>query len=199
MKEKVTINDQIANTLFIPLYMRFKESRRPNGIMNDHLACELINRIDYDFSQFDKAPLSELGCVVRGCYFDRKVQEFILREPSPIVVNIGCGLDTRFQRITERRNATFYELDLPEVIDLREEFLPIEPADINLRGSMLDTDWMDRLKSKHPQSRFIFIIEGVVMYFTNEQVKSVLSHLAKRFPAERFTSMFAGLCSRRKE
>ena len=76
MKEKVTINDQIANTLFIPLYMRFKESRRPNGIMNDHLACELINRIDYDFSQFDKAPLSELGCVVRGCYFDRKVQEF---------------------------------------------------------------------------------------------------------------------------
>ena len=115
MKEKVTINDQIANTLFIPLYMRFKESRRPNGIMNDHLACELINRIDYDFSQFDKAPLSELGCVVRGCYFDRKVQEFILREPSPIVVNIGCGLDTRFQRITERRNATFYELDLPEV------------------------------------------------------------------------------------
>ena len=41
MKEKVTINDQIANTLFIPLYMRFKESRRPNGIMNDHLACEL--------------------------------------------------------------------------------------------------------------------------------------------------------------
>ena len=182
MKEKVTINDQIANTLFIPLYMRFKESRRPNVIMIDHLACELINRIDYDFSQFDKAPLSELGCVVRGCYFDRKVQEFILREPSPIVVNIGCGLDTRFQRITERRNATFYELDLPEVIDLREEFLPIEPADINLRGSMLDTDWMDRLKSKHPQSRFIFIIEGVVMYFTNEQVKSVLSHLAKRFP-----------------
>ena len=158
MKEKVTINLQIANTLFIPLYMRVKESRRPNGIMNDHLACELINRIDYDFSQFDKAPLSELGCVVRGCYFDRKVQEFILREPSPIVVNIGCGLDTRFQRITERRNATFYELDLPEVIDLREEFLPIEPADINLRGSMLDTDWMDRLKSKHPQSRFIFII-----------------------------------------
>lgn len=54
MKEKVTINDQIANTLFIPLYMRFKESRRPNGIMNDHLACELINRIDYDFHNSTK-------------------------------------------------------------------------------------------------------------------------------------------------
>ena len=63
MKEKVTINDQIANTLFIPLYMRFKESRRPNGIMNDHLACELINRIDYDFSQFDKAPLAAVTSI----------------------------------------------------------------------------------------------------------------------------------------
>lgn len=181
MKEKVNITDKIADTLFIPLYMRAKESHHPNGIMKDRLACELVDRIDYDFTRFDKAPLSELGCVVRGRYFDEKVQAFILREKAPVVVNVGCGLDTRFQRIKERRNAIFYELDLPEVIDVREEFLPIEKNDINLRGSMLDTGWMDQLKLNHPDSRFIFIIEGVVMYFTEAQVKSVLTNLAIRF------------------
>lgn len=181
MKEKVNITDKIADTLFIPLYMRAKESRRSNGIMKDDLACKLVDCIDYDFTRFDKAPLSELGCVIRGRYFDEIVQKFILREKTPVVVNVGCGLDTRFQRIKERRNAIFYELDLPEVIDLREKLLPIEENDINLCDSMLNTGWMDQLKLNHPYSQFIFIIEGVVMYFTEEQIKSVLTNLAIRF------------------
>ena len=80
--------------------------------------------------------LSEVGCVVRGWYFDRAVRRFIERYPHPVVVNVGCGLDTRFQRIADPK-AIFYDMDLPEVIALRRELIPEQPANHYLADSLL--------------------------------------------------------------
>lgn len=182
MKEKLNLN-AVEETLLITLYMRAKESRRKDAIIRDELACELVDKIDYDFAKFDKASMSALGCVIRGRHFDRKVQDFICRMPEPVVVNIGCGLDTRYQRIKEKKNAVFYELDLPEVMSLRKRLLPPpDKNDIPLAASLLESGWMDELREKHPDARFIFIIEGVVMYFYEEQVRTLLQRLASRFP-----------------
>ena len=98
------------------------------------------------------------------------------------MVSIGCGLDSRFQRISNHNQATFYELDLPEVINLREKLFPASAKDLTIKGSMLKTDWMDMLRQKHPHGRFLFLAEGVMMYFNEEQVKSVIQNLAQRFP-----------------
>ena len=97
----------VAETLLIPLYMRAKESRRDNPILYDKAAERLADSMEYDYSQFDGAKLSEVGCVVRGWYFDHAVRRFIEAHPHPVVVNVGCGLDTRFQRIGDRK-AVFY-------------------------------------------------------------------------------------------
>ena len=97
----------VAETLFIPLYMRAKESRRDNPILCDKAAERLADSMEYDYSQFDGAKLSEVGCVVRGWYFDRAVRRFIEAHSRPVVVNVGCGLDTRFQRTgTGKRSFT---------------------------------------------------------------------------------------------
>ena len=67
MEEKFKLRDVVQETLLIPLYYRALETRRPKGnILKDDLAERLIDRIDYDFSKLDAAPLSKLGCVVRG-------------------------------------------------------------------------------------------------------------------------------------
>ena len=113
----------VAETLLIPLYMRAKESRRDNPILYDKAAERLADSLEYDYSQFDGAKLSEVGCVVRGWYFDRAVRRFIETHSRPVVINVGCGLDTRFQRIGDRK-AVYYDLDLPEVIALRRELIP---------------------------------------------------------------------------
>lgn len=143
----------VAETLLIPLYMRAKESRRDNPVLYDKAAERLADSLEYDYSQFDGAKLSEVGCVVRGWYFDRAVRRFIEAHSRPVVVNVGCGLDTRFQRIGDGK-AVFYDLDLPEVITLRR---------------------------KHPDGEFIFIVEGVLMYFYEKQVRTFLHHVASRF------------------
>ncbi len=180
-KEIVKLN-VVEETLFIPLYMRAKESARKNGIIFDETACKLIKQIDYDFTKFDSAPKSELGCVIRCRHFDQKVQRFINKYNNSVVVNIGCGLDARYQRIKEKADAVFYDLDLPSVIALREKLMPPQaPANITISASFLDTKWMDELKSKHPNSPFIFIIEGVVMYFYKEQVVASIKQIADRF------------------
>lgn len=136
--------------------------------------------MEYDYSQFDGAKLSEVGCVVRGWYFDCAVRRFIKAHSHPVVVNVGCGLDTRFQRIGSQK-AVFYDLDLPEVIALRRELIPEQPDNVYIEASLLETDWMDDLRRKHPEAEFIFIVEGVLMYFYEKQVKSFLHHVANRF------------------
>ena len=99
MKQKYEFKSIVAETLLIPLYMRAKESRRDNPILYDKTAEWLADSLEYDYSQFDGAKLSEVGCVVRGWYFDCAVRRFIKAHSHPVVVNVGCGLDIRFQSI----------------------------------------------------------------------------------------------------
>ena len=180
MKQKHEFKNIVAETLLIPLYMRAKESRRANPILNDKAAEQLADSLEYDYTQFDRAKLSEVGCVVRGWYFDRAVQRFINTHSNPIVVNVGCGLDTRFQRISDGKTI-FYDMDLPEVITLRRKLLPEQPENPYIAASLLETDWMDHLRRIHPDSTFIFIVEGVLMYFYEDQVRTFLHHIASRF------------------
>ena len=124
----------------------------------------------------------EVGCVVRGRYFDDAVRRFIDNHSRPIVVNVGCGLDTRCQRIHRENDPTkYYELDLPEVISLRRELIPEPEYDTYISSSLLETKWLECLKTQHPDCDFIFIIEGVLMYFYEEQVKAVLHNIASHF------------------
>lgn len=180
-KIKPQIKDGVADTLFIPLLMRSMETRLPNGIIHDEKAAELVDRLDYDFAKYRKATFSAIGTAIRVRHFDRKIAAFIAKNEKAVVVNIGCGLDTRFYRVARRAETVFYELDLAEVIDLRERLLPAPKNDRYLRASMLETDWMDQLLREQPDSRFAFVGEGVFMYFPEEQVKNVISNLAARF------------------
>lgn len=182
MKNENYITDEIGETLLITLYMKCKETHKPNPIITDETACELVEKIDYDFTKFNKAINSSVGVAIRSNYFDEVTQQFIQNQQNPIVVMIGCGLDSRYERIGKiRKNATFYQLDISEVMRIREKLIPAHENEHYIHGSMLETDWMDMLKEKHSNGNFLFIIEGVLMYFDENQVKNVFQNLAQRF------------------
>ena len=140
MKQKHKFESIVAETLLIPLYYRAKESRRKNPILNDKVAEGLVDSLEYDYSRFDGAKLSEVGCVVRGWFFDRAVCRFIGKHADAVVVNVGCGLDTRFQRIGDGK-AVFYDMDLPEVIALRRELIPEQPGNPYIAACWKPTGW----------------------------------------------------------
>lgn len=178
-----TIKDSVAETLYIPLYMKRNETNRKNAFFSDPKSCELVESINYDFSKYDRAPRSSVGCAIRAGHLDKETADFIQKNDNPVIVHVGCGLDTRYHRIGKElaKKAVFYELDIPEAIELRQKVLPPSENDIYLKGSMFETDWMDEIAKKHPDGSFLFVVEGVFMYFEKDEVKKVFTDFADRF------------------
>jgi O-methyltransferase involved in polyketide biosynthesis len=181
-KINIDIKDSIVDTLFITLYAKAVETKQKNPLINDSKACELIEQINYDFSKYKKKKASSVGVAIRASHFDNMVKQFIEKHSKSIVISIGCGLDTRLQRIGKiAEKAVFYQLDIAEAISLREKLIPPESNEYFLSGSMFETKWMDNLISKHKDGNFIFVIEGVIMYFTELENKILFTELANRF------------------
>ena len=181
-KIKLGIKDSIAETLFITLYAKAVETKQKDPLITDITACELVEKIDYDFSKYKNKKKSSVGVAIRSSHFDSVVKQFIQNHTNPIVVLVGCGLDARIQRIgTVADKTIFYELDIEESINLRKQLMTPKHNEYLISGSMLETKWMDDLIARHPNGNFIFIIEGVLMYFNEADNKFVFTEMAKRF------------------
>lgn len=170
----------VSETLLLPLYWRAAETRRPNALVRDPQAVELVERLDYDFSKFQKMPNEQVTALVRVRVIDRCASEFMFWHPGAVIVHIGCGLDTRFNRI-DNGTVEWFDLDLPEVIALRRQFLP-EHARIHLiAASVFDFEWMDVVAAQGYRA-YLFLAEGVLPYFEQGQIKQLVLELKKRFP-----------------
>lgn len=182
-KKMLTTDCDICETLLIPLYARAREQHQQSPLLIDVNAAELIKHIDYNFQKFELSPVSMAGVVLRASYFDVIVGQFIKRHPNPIVVHLGYGLDTRVQRLGSlAKKALFYHIDLDEVMMLRETLLPAEANETYILSCMFESQWMDEIKQQHPNASFIFILEGVLMYFERLRNQRLFKNLASRFP-----------------
>ncbi len=176
----------VPETSLITLYLRAMESLRPDALIQDEKAVELVTRMGYDFQRVREIPLSEankLVIILRNRQFDRYARDFLARHPEAVVVHIGCGLDARFERVAERNSQVeWYDLDLPDVIELRRKLIGDERERYHLLGcSVLEDAWLDAVNAFR-QRPFLFLAEGVFMYFEGAQVKSLLLRLRDHFP-----------------
>ncbi len=172
--------DKVAETLLTALYQRANEARRPDALLKDELALQLVEQIDYDFSRFTLNKSDQVNTILRVRQFDRYALDFLQRHPNSVVINIGCGLDTRFERV-DNGQVQWYNLDLPEVIDFRQKLLPETTRCLALGCSIFDPGWVERV-SRYPDKTYLFIAEGVFPYFTEQQVKELFLLFRDRFP-----------------
>jgi len=170
----------VPETLLIPLYLRAVETQRVDSIIRDEKAVEIIQSIDYDFAKFDRAWASQVGVAVRTEILDEATAAFMRQYPDASVVNLGAGLCTRFNRVDNGR-ITWYELDLPEAIELRKRFFTETDRYQFIEGTITDFRWMEQIWIKENQP-VLFIGEGLFMYFEEREVKSVFIEMAARFP-----------------
>jgi len=108
----------VKETMLITLYLRAMESQRPDAIMKDEKAVTLVTQMSYDFDQVRKIRMNEGNKVARIMLtreMDRYARDFLSRHPEAVVVHIGCGLDSRFERV-DNGQVEWYDLDLPDVI-----------------------------------------------------------------------------------
>ncbi len=174
----------VSETLFIPLYIRAMESQRPDALIKDERAEALVRRLDQETLRKTTALTEDSTRVVmilKSREFDRFAKDFLGRHSEAIVVHMGCGLDTRFERL-DNGQAVWYDLDLPEVIEIRRKLIEGENERHQyLACSVFENIWMETVR-EHQQRPFLFLAEGVFMYFTEAQVKSLVQTLCERFP-----------------
>ncbi len=162
------------------LNVRARESQRPDGMLKDDKAVAMVSQIDCDFSRLRLHAHDEVGVIMRTRKFDERVRNFLARHPDGVVVHIGCGLDTRFERVDDGR-VEWFDLDLPEVVELRRKLIHEQGERYHLlSGSVLDFKWLDEVRLLLPRP-FLFMAEGVFPYFEETQVKDLFLTIQKNF------------------
>ncbi len=172
MNNTVTIRKgTIQETLLAPLWGRAFEMQRENPRLIDEKAAEVIQCIDYDFSEIEKnQSKSPHGWVARSLHTNRGVQQFMAAHPNATVVNIGRGLDTTFTRI-DNGQIMFYELDLPDVIELRENVYEDGERHVSIASSFLQAEWFNKIQVR---DGLLFLAGGCAVVFSRRANQKVL-------------------------
>lgn len=182
MKHKIEKNS-VQETLVIPLYARKICSELYPNIYKDETAINLINNLDYDFSEQEKKSQSlferfgALEVATRQNDLEWEVRDYLKTNPNAAVVNLGCGLDSTGRRC-DNGSCKIYNLDFPDVIAVRNELLPAMEREQNIPCNLNDTSWFRQIDSS---SGVVFFASGVFYYFLSEEVKALVRNMAKAF------------------
>ncbi len=180
----------LESTMIGPLWARATFGQRYPEILSDTHAVTLIEKIKAlhpeavtEFAALEKFIDEFYGLVflVRARTFDDAIKGFIRQFPRATIINIGCGLDTTFSRIDNKR-IIWFNLDLPAAIEYRKELLPSTPRSYNIAKSVFDFSWFDEISFNQKKGLFC-IAGGLFLYFPEKEVATLFHAMATQFPS----------------
>lgn len=174
----------VQETLIIPLFARKVCSEQYPTLFSDPEAERICALLDYDFASRERKMRSAVGrfgaLEVAQRQYDLawEVRDYLKTHPKAAVVNLGCGLDDTFRKV-DNGTCCGYNIDLPDVIAVRNELLPAGAREENVGCDLNDFSWMDRIDGAKGA---VFFAAGVFYYFKTEDVRRIFAELARRFP-----------------
>lgn len=78
---------QIPETMLITLWAKAEEIKRPNPLLKDEKAVEILEQVDYDFTKFKKSVMSQVGVCIRASLIDKEANEFIKKNPDAVAAD----------------------------------------------------------------------------------------------------------------
>jgi O-methyltransferase involved in polyketide biosynthesis len=174
--EKVDLRGAPA-TMLVTLYAKALDFRSPHPILNDERAAQIVGLIDYDFERVTGFGDSVM-MAIRARQYDEWLQEFLAGHRDAVVLNLGCGLDTRVSRIDPPASVQWFDVDFPAVIDLRKRFYTDSGTYTMLAASLSEERWLDQVARDRPAA---IVAEGVFEYMDVEDVKALLNRLTTHF------------------
>ena len=184
MKKYHIEKNTVQETLIIPLYGRKICSDHFPHLFSDPEAERICAMLDYDFAEKGKKMESVAGLfgaleVAQRQYdIGCEVKDYLKSHPNAAVVNLGCGLDDTFHKC-DNGTCRGFNIDMPDVIAIRNDILPARDREINLACDLNDDAWMDAIDASNGA---VFYATGVFYYFKTEEVKMLFQKMAKRFP-----------------
>jgi O-methyltransferase involved in polyketide biosynthesis len=175
--EKVHITKD-KETYLPTVYGKVLDNRSKNPILGDKFADEAISKIDFDFNKIHVKG-GEISLPIRAKHFDVWTREFLAANPNSTVLHLGCGLDSRVFRIDPSATVRWYDVDMPDVIEIRRKIYP-ERQDYQMIGSSAtDPDWLDQIPGDRP---VLVVAEGFLYYISENEMIALLTRIAEKFP-----------------
>ncbi len=178
MKEKVNVTG-VPETMIQTLYARAKESMKSNAKIKDDMAAEIVSQLDYDFSNADKDGAMSSGVIARTIVLDEMVGQYLTKHPKTVVVNIACGMDTRCYRM-KGKYLRWYNVDLPETMEVRERFLTEDGPIYQIAKSAMDASYIDDIT--YEGEDVLVVIEGLSMYLKEADIRQIFAIIDQAFP-----------------
>ena len=166
---------EVNKTLYIPLYGKALVSRK-GIILRDRKAEKIWEKVNFPLGGKSKSKWLAYYMGMRAYVFDEWMRERCTAEKDALVLHIGCGLDSRAERVGTEN--AWYDIDFPDVIAERRKYFKesenytMIPADVRGEG------WLSSIPKN---KKAIVVMEGVSMYFAPEELKKLLSRLCGHF------------------
>jgi len=183
---KNILND-VSETALITLRSRVVASQMEHPIIQDDMGAQVLRKIRALIPEEtqkrlldSKVPAMLVNHIaIRARKYDLYTKEFLDRNPDGLVVSLGCGLDTRYWRISDR-DWKYVEVDLPEVVIAKKEILGEQLNYPVIGCSVLDDTWVKEILAIQHEN-ILFIAEGLFMYLPQKEVEEIFKKLSEIF------------------
>jgi O-methyltransferase involved in polyketide biosynthesis len=167
-------------TMLATLYAKALDADLDSPILGDRFAKEVVERIDYDWTKTAITARLSPSVTTRSAHFDNWVRQFLAVHPECVVLHLGSGLDTRYFRVAPGPGVEWFEIDYPDVAELRRQLLPSPEHYHVVPSSVTDPAWLQDIPADRPT---LAIGEGLTMYLTQEDGVALLRRIVDRFPS----------------
>lgn len=167
-----------AQTMLATLYLKALDADFDRPVLGDRFAKAALEKIDYDFTEIGVtagwAPL----ITVRTALYDTWAGQFLAAHPECTVVHLGCGMDARVFRLDPGPGVRWYDVDYPDVIELRQQVYPSRPGYRLVGTAATDPSWPTEIPTGAPT---LLLAEGISMYLTEPAGLDLLHRFVERF------------------
>src|SRR4029453_17447813 len=170
----------LEDSLWLTLCCRALDNRRRHPILGDAMADQIVRTLDYDYRQHHVSSNFINNVALRAKKLDEVAAGFLARHPVAVGLDLGSGLDTRFERLAPPATVDWYDVDFPAVATARKGVIPERPNAHVIGADVRDSDWLDTVPSDRPG---LIVADGLMGFLTQDELVSLLDRLIHHFPS----------------
>lgn len=168
--------NEVNRTLYIPLCGKSRVSRE-HIILKDPSAERIWAAEGFPLRGKAKSKWLAYNMAMRARVFDEWTEAVLLKEPDAVALHVGCGLDSRFERV-KAPYTCWIDCDLPEVVALRRKYFR-ESERYHMRE--LDAAVPEQVRTLPDRDCAVVVLEGLSMYLTNAELRGFLQTLEDKY------------------
>jgi O-methyltransferase involved in polyketide biosynthesis len=166
-------------TALLELYLRWLDSKDRRPLLGDPWAGPVVERLGFDFSQFKSQRVGRFAVGVRSRVMDLWIADYLSANPDALVIDLGCGFDSRVLRVDPPAGHHWYDVDFPDVIEIANQLYTERAEHSTIGASVVEPGWLAGIPGDRP---VIVVADGLLNFLGEDEVRQVLRQILDHFP-----------------